>query len=156
MRLARITPWLAWLVLGPAVAGPGASVDTLLARDAPPPGIVFEFESDDEGLLERHLPPLRGEIARLQRRFPGLDIEIVSHGQELLSLTTENETFYPAAHRITRQLAEAGIPLSVCGAYADTFEAYPEDFPDYVEVLPSGPAHVNNLEALDYVVIPYP
>jgi len=131
-------------------------LEVLLASDTPPHGVVFEFASGDQNLLEQHLPALRADIARLRARFPGLPIEIVSHGLEVLSLTIENEDFYPWTHDITRELAGEGIPFTICGAYAESFGVFAEEFPPYVQVLPSGPAHLDNLLQLDYILVRYP
>ena len=146
------------LAVALCLAGPAISdtLDAVLQRDAAPPGVVFEFSGDEEAVLDSALPALRLDIDRLRERFPQVPIEVVSHGLELLSLTQENAFFYPQAHRAARALHTAGIPVTVCGAYADDFDLGPEDFPDYVSVVPSAPAHRDNLQALDYVVIPYP
>lgn len=135
---------------------PAETVDGLLARDSAPPGIVFEFSGSEEGALDFALPRLLGDVARIREHFPDVPIEIVSHGLELLALARDNAFFYPRAHRAAQRLRESGIPLTVCGAYADDFDLGPEDFPDYVDVVPSAPAHRDNLLALDYVVIRYP
>ncbi|HDP88802.1 MAG TPA: hypothetical protein ENN42_02440 [Thioalkalivibrio sp.] len=153
LRATLITALLALVLSAGARAG---EVDVLLASDTPPHGVVFEFASGDQELLEQHLPALRGDITRLRERFPDLSIEIVSHGLEVLSLTIENEDFYPWAHRVTRELAREGIPLTVCGAYAESFGVFAEEFPYYVQVLPSGPAHMDNLMQLDYILVRYP
>jgi len=132
------------------------TVDDVLSRETPPPGIVFEFSGNEEAALETALPRLWGDVARIRERFPGVPVEVVSHGLELLSLSRENAFFYPAAHEAARALHTAGITLTVCGAYADDFDLGREDFPAYVDVVPSAPAHRDNLIALDYLVIPYP
>lgn len=151
--LAALMVGLCLLGAGPAM---GERLDAVLTRNTAPPGIVFEFSGSEEAALDSALPALRRDIDRLRARFPQVPIEVVSHGLELLSLTRENAFFYPQAHRAARALHAAGIPLTVCGAYADDFDLGPEDFPDYVSVVPSAPAHRDNLMALDYVVIPYP
>ena len=139
-----------------ALAASAETVEEILARDTPPPGIVFEFSGNEEGLLETALPRLRADVTRIRDRFADLPIEVVSHGLELLSLSRENAFFYPTAHEAARALHAAGITLTVCGAYADDFDLGREDFPAYVDVVPSAPAHRDNLIALDYLVIPYP
>ena len=152
-------PYPAWLVLLFALVALPAHAETLaevFAATEAPPGIVFELLEDEEAFLDRGLPALQDEIQRIRERFPDLPIEIVSHGVELLALTHENIDFYPKAHRAARELHAVGIPIIICGAYAGEFEAFPEDFPDYDDVLPSGPAHINNLMALDYWLIRYP
>ncbi len=139
-----------------ALATPAQTVDDVLARETPPPGIVFEFSGNEEAALETALPGLRADVARIRERFGDVPIEVVSHGLELLSLSRENAFFYPAAHAAARALHADGITLTVCGAYADDFDLGREDFPAYVDVVPSAPAHRDNLIALDYLVIAYP
>jgi len=43
--------------------------------------------------------------------------------------------------------------VQVCGTHASWRDKTPEDFPDYVDVVPSAPVQINDYEALGYEVI---
>jgi len=50
-------------------------------------------------------------------------------------------------------LGEKNIHVHVCGVHASWRSMTAEDFPDYVDVAPSGPAQINQYRTLGYVVI---
>ena len=147
--IPKATAFLAALLALP-VAADTVTLDELLARTTPPEGVVFELVGDATA-LRRMLPRVRDDIARLRRKFPHLPVAVVSHGSEQFALTKERASSEGKVHRITRSLVQdQGVALHVCGTYAGWHGVTPEDFPDYVDVAPSGPAQINLYKELGY------
>ena len=131
--------------------------DTILAMKEAPPGVVIEIVSDEHGLLSELLPEIREQIKRLRQRFPELPVAIVTHGSEQFDLTTKNRKVESIAHQITEQLVtDEEVDVHVCGTHAGWYGVEPEDFPDYVGVSTTGPAQVNDYEAMGYELIVLP
>jgi intracellular sulfur oxidation DsrE/DsrF family protein len=122
-----------------------------------PHGVVFEIISSRPDLLRELLPQLRKDIENLRERFPGLPVAIVTHGSEQFSLTKKLSNKYSNVHEtVEKMVADDNIDVHVCGTYAEWHGLTPEDFPDYVDVAPEGPAQIDNYTDLDYVLITIP
>lgn len=127
-------------------------VDTLLKHERPA-GVVFELIGSID-LWDKRIPELKNDIERLRKKFPDLPIAIVSHGSEQFALTSKNKTRHSEAHSFVNQLVvEDKIDVHVCGTHASWFDVMPEDFPDYVDVSPAGPAQINDYEELGYELV---
>ena len=145
------------LVGFPAGAVEVDNVEALLTAAEAPAGVVFEVVSGDEDALGELLPVLKTDIKRLHARFPDLPVAIVSHGTEQFALTRDERNNQPELHAITEELvSDKAVDVHVCGAHAGWYDILPEDFPDYVDVSPSGPAQINDYRALGYVLIVLP
>lgn len=144
---------LYWSVFVPAWAQPEA-LNEILERSTPPAGVVFELVESDRTALEHLIPQVTRHVETLRERFPGLPIAVVSHGNEQFALERERAEEYSPLHReVERLTGEGEVPVHVCGAYAQMHGVDEEDFPDYVDVAPSGPAQIRNYEELGYVRI---
>lgn len=132
-------------------------VDHLLDRGEAPGGVVFEIVSEDDDTLAALLPELDRAIGRLRQRFPGLPVAVVSHGREQFSLERKTRDRLPGLHDDAAAIAARdGVELHVCGTHAGWYDSTPEDYPDYVDVSPSGPAQINDYRALGYELIVLP
>lgn len=144
------------LLSSPTRAAPDP-VEALLARTAPPPGVVFEIVDRDPRALELGLPWVKQAAQRLKARFPELEMALVTHGQEMFALREDAQEANPDIHRLAEGLSrEDGIPVHVCGTYAGWRGLAPEDFPDYIDVAATGPVQIRNYEALDWVRVVVP
>jgi intracellular sulfur oxidation DsrE/DsrF family protein len=142
------------LITAPALAD---EIDDILAGDTAPPGIVFEVVSDEADLLKDVLPAISNDIKRLRKRFPGLDIAIVSHGDEQFALTTDNRANNPELHEIAQTLVDdQQVSMHVCETYAEWNGVSAEEFAEFVDVSATGPAQINDYRALGYIVILLP
>jgi intracellular sulfur oxidation DsrE/DsrF family protein len=152
MVLQRLALVALLLIAGAALSD--SKIEHLLAAESPPAGVVFEVIEEDEDALDRVLPAANRHAAALRERFPGLPVAVVTHGQEQFGLLS-NESSGPLAsiHTEARALGDADVDLHVCGAHASWYGHGPEDFPDYVDVSPSGPALLNDYRALGYEII---
>jgi intracellular sulfur oxidation DsrE/DsrF family protein len=139
---------------GSALADPAQDVDALIARKETPPGVVFEIAQNREGALELAVPQVKQYAERLRARFPQLKIALVTHGREEFALLKDKAEQYRSIQSGVRELVkDQDIAVHVCGTHASWFEKYPEDFPDYLDVAPSGPVQVRNYRELGYVLI---
>lgn len=142
------------LITAPALAD---EIDDILAGDTAPPGIVFEIVSDEEDLLKDVLPTIGNDIKRLRKRFPGLDVAIVSHGDEQFALTTDNRAKNPELHEIAEKLVDdQQVSMHVCETYAEWNGVSAEEFAEFIDVSATGPAQINDYRALGYIVIVLP
>lgn len=155
--LRTVLPMLfPWLLMGAAQAAP-LTLDELLARTAPPPGVVFEIVDRDPQALELALPWVKQAAERIKQRFPGVPMALVTHGQEMFALQANRRDGNAAIHQMVQSLSrDNGMPVHVCETYAGMRGLAAEDFPDYVDVAPAGPAQIRNYEALDYVRLVVP
>jgi len=129
-------------------------IDNILQQQEAPSGIVFEIATGATNSLQWALPKIQDYIKRLREKFPELEIAIVTHGSEQFSLQTANNEQYKKVHSLTQKLVkDDNVPLHVCGTYAGWQNVSEEDFPDYVDVAPAGPAAVNDYIALGYILI---
>ena len=146
------------LLSGAAVAGSqlasDSSVETLLASEQPPQGVVFEIASGDPRSLDWAIPRIQRYVKSLRDRFPDLEIAVVTHGREQFALTSDQQTSQGAVHDNVQSLVrDQNVPVHVCETYAEMNDVAAEQFPDYVQVAPAGPAQVRAYEDLGYSVI---
>lgn len=143
-------------LIGPAAAAT-ATLEDLLARPAPPPGVVFEIVDRDPGALELALPWVKQAAERLKARHPGVPMALVTHGQEMFALQASQRAGNQKIHQLAESLSrEQGILVHVCETYAGWRGLAAEHFPAYIDVAPSGPAQIRNYEMLDYVRVVVP
>jgi len=129
-------------------------VDAIVARSEEPLGVVFEVVQSREAALEWAIPQVTEYAQKLRARFPQLKIAVVTHGREQFSLLKENSAKYKGLQSAVRDLVKGqDIPVHVCGTHASWFEKQPENFPDYVDVAPSGPAQIRGYRELGYVLV---
>ncbi|MET0013009.1 MAG: DsrE family protein [Sedimenticola sp.] len=135
------------------LTGLASQVDRIIAAAERPDGIVFEVVSGDEDALDRLLPVIREDIVRLRKRFPDLDIAVVSHGSEQFALMTEEVAAFRETHETVQRLVDDDVPVHVCGTHASWRGRDDQDFPAYVDVAPSGPAQINQYIELGFLHI---
>jgi intracellular sulfur oxidation DsrE/DsrF family protein len=151
--MARLAILLLAVVNACASAGESA-VQALVDQDTPPPGVVFELVENDHEALQTLLPSILGYIEVLRERHPDMGISVVSHGNEQFSLIRRQRDARAQLHDAIEGLVRDGdVEVAVCATYAGWRDVSPEAFPDYVQVVESGPARINDFRALGYRVI---
>ncbi len=129
-------------------------INAIINAHEAPPGVVFVIYEYDESALTWIMPRLVYYVTLLQQRFPDLTVAVVSHGDEMLSLTKENADIYPEVHFDLEVLvSELEVLFHVCGSFAALNDVEESDFPDSIDVVPFAPAQVEDYKSLDYVVI---
>ena len=148
--------WALMLIIVPlsAYSAEGTTVEQLLARDAAPGGVVFEIVTGDSRSLDWAIPQVQQDVDRLRKKFPELEIAVVSHGQEQFGLTKNAGKKNSTIQKTTRSLIQnKDVTLHVCGTYAEWHGVSAEDFPDYVDVAPAGPTQINLYKELGYELV---
>ena len=136
---------------GPALAND--DVDKLLSRTEPPHGVVFEIVEADESALEDLLPRVRAAIEKIRGKFPETEFAVVSHGKEEFALQAKYQGELPEIHQQVQSLVADDVPVYVCETHAGWYGVTAEDFPEYVNVAPTGPGQIRLYQALDYELI---
>ena len=142
---------VALIFLGQASAN--SDLDNLLAQSTTPDGVVFEIVESDKSALEYLLPRVREAIIKIREKFPDTDFAVVSHGREEFALQTRYQTEQSKIHNAVLSLVAEDVPVYVCETHAGWYGVSAEDFPDYVEVAPSGPGQINLYLELGYQLI---
>lgn len=144
---------LGLILLGQFPVAAAETVAQVLARENAPPGIVFEIVSSNKARLGEVLPGVRKDMEQLRKKFPGLDIVVVSHGDEQFALSNDADR-----HQATRNLVQSlvtsdKVTFHVCGTYAQMKGVDESAFPDYVDVAPHGPAQIRTYVDFGYIKI---
>jgi intracellular sulfur oxidation DsrE/DsrF family protein len=126
-------------------------VNEIINSDTIENGIVFTIYDYDEDALTWVIPRILHYISLVRNKNKDLPIAIVSHGEEMLSLTNENRQFYYELHSILKDLNDsAGIYFHVCGSFARLNDLDESNFPYYIDVVPSGPEQIRDYESVGY------
>jgi intracellular sulfur oxidation DsrE/DsrF family protein len=142
---------VALIFLGQASAN--SDLDNLLAQSTTPDGVVFEIVESDMSALEYLLPRVREAITKIREKFPDTDFAVVSHGREEFALQTRYQAEQSKTHNAVLSLVAEDVPVYVCETHAGWYGVSAEDFPDYVEVAPTGPGQINLYLELGYQLI---
>lgn len=144
---------LAVLLLNPAQVLANGDLERLLAQSEAPEGVVFEIVEADEGALEHLLPRVRSAIERIRSRFPQTEFSVVSHGREEFALQSRYQAENAEIHQQVQSLVDDDVPVHVCETHAGWYGVSAEDFPEYVNVAPTGPGQIRLYEELGYELI---
>lgn len=86
-------------------------------------------------------------------RFPQTEFAIVSHGREEFALQSKYRTENAEIHQQVQSLVSDDVPVHVCETHAGWYGVSAEDFPEYVNVAPTGPGQVRLYQELGYELI---
>jgi intracellular sulfur oxidation DsrE/DsrF family protein len=148
-----------WVILllvclpGLAFAQSNEQINALLRQGEAPDGIVFEIVESDETALQELLPEVRVAIERIRQRFPNTDFAVVSHGSEEFALQSQYQDELVQIHQQVQSLVADDVPVHVCETHASWYGVSAEDFPDYVDVAPTGPGQIILYQELGYQLI---
>ena len=130
-------------------------VAELLAQDKAPDGVVFELIGNEGDYLLNAIKKVETYKEQLQKKFPKLEIAVVSHGSEQFNLTTAKaeQSGAKETHIRVQRLVESDVPVHICAVHASWRDVAPEDFPDYISVSSTGPAEIKNYQEFGYKLI---
>lgn len=137
----------------PLPADTTEDVTRLLGQKTPPFGVVFEIAEEDDDALNWAIPEVKKQIIRLRKKYPTINLAVVSHGYEQFALATDERTEFEDLHGNVESLGKDNVDVHVCGTHASWYGKSDEDFPAYVDVSPAGPAQINDYASLGYVVV---
>lgn len=151
----RLLPGLlcALLLLASAAARAQYDIDQLLDLEEAPSGVVFEIVEDEEDALERLVPLVQDYIEQLRRKFPATEFAVVSHGREEFALQSAYQQDFPELHAQIQSLVADQVPVHVCETHAGWYGVTADDFPEYVDVAPTGPAQIALYRELGYHLV---
>ncbi len=128
-------------------------IEDLLALEEAPFGVVFELVYDQEDALEILVPRVHDYIERLRQKFPATEFAVVSHGREEFALQSAYREDFPELHAQIQSLVADQVPVHVCETHAGWYGVTAEDFPEYVDVAPTGPGQIALYRELGYHLV---
>lgn len=144
---------LAALLAMPLLVEANDDLEHLLAQGDAPDGVVFEIVEADEDALQELLPQVRTAIERIRARFPQTEFAVVSHGREEFALQSKYQSENAQIHQQVQSLVSEDVPVHVCETHAGWYGVSAEDFPEYVNVAPTGPGQISLYQELGYELI---
>jgi intracellular sulfur oxidation DsrE/DsrF family protein len=123
-----------------------------------PQKVVFDFYLDEPDKINGALYWLRALVNPLLDEPYGyapemLDIKVVVHGTEIVTLARKNEARYRDAVARMRYYASLGVQFKVCGLAARDYGYRDTDFQDFVEVVPSAIAELAHWQLQGHALI---
>jgi intracellular sulfur oxidation DsrE/DsrF family protein len=123
-----------------------------------PQQVVFDFYLDDPAKINGALYWIRALINPLLDDPYGyapemLDIKVVVHGTEIVTLARRNEARYRDAVQRMRYYDSLGVQFKVCGLAARDYGYTTTDFQDFVEVVPSAITELAHWQLQGYALI---
>ena len=122
------------------------------------PRVVFDFYFDDPRHIDSALYWLRSYMNPLMEAPYDMapefmDIVVVIHGTELVTVATANYEKYRNAVDRMRYYAQLGVSFRVCNLAAHDFGYTVTDFQDFIEVVPSAITELGYWQQQGYALI---
>ncbi len=130
-----------------------ADINQILSKSTAPSGIVFELIGSDAKYLTASLAKIETYRDQLRKKFPKLDIAVVSHGSEQFALTTDNAIKHKEAHTKVQRIVASDIPVHICETHASWRDVAAEDFPDYISPTSQAPAQIRQYQELGFILV---
>lgn len=107
-----------------------------------PQKVVFEFYFNEPSDINAALFRIRSLMNPLSESpydlmAEDLDIKVVLHGTELVTVARKNYKKYREAVDRMRYYADAGVEFKVCALASADFGYKPKDYYDFIDVVPS-------------------
>jgi intracellular sulfur oxidation DsrE/DsrF family protein len=120
----------------------GLAQGTFVQTPYKPPKVVFEFYLDDPQKIGSALYWIRSLVnplieAPYNYAPEQMDIKVVIHGAEIVTLAKKNEDKYKDAVERMRYYANLGVQFKVCGQAAEDFGYRVQDFQPFAQVVPN-------------------
>lgn len=123
-----------------------------------PQKVVFEFYLDDPQKIDSALYWVRSLMNPLMdspyNYSPEqLDIKVVIHGTEIVTVATKNEEKYRDAVERMKYYADLGVEFKVCGQAAEDFGYSIKDFQPFVQLVPNAITELAHWQQQGYALI---
>lgn len=122
------------------------------------PKVVYEFYLDHPAKITSALfwirslmNPLMDAPYDMAPEF--MDIKVVIHGTEIVTLAKKNYEKYREPVERMRYYASLGVSFKVCGLAAEEFGYQAKDFQDFVEIVPSAFTELVHWQQQGYALI---
>lgn len=120
--------------------------------------VVYDFYFDEPQKINSALYWLRSLINPLMEEPYGLapeflDIKVVIHGTEIVTVARKNYEKYKDAVERMRYYASLGVEFKVCGLAAADYDYAATDFYGFIEVVPSAITELAHWQLQGYALI---
>jgi intracellular sulfur oxidation DsrE/DsrF family protein len=154
--MKRALMLLVLLVL--SAMSPALAAGKWVATPYAPARAVFEFYLDEPQKIGSALYWVRALMNPLldapYSYFPeDLNIVVVIHGNEIVTVAKKNEAKYHEAVDRMRYYAGLGVSFKVCGQAAEDFGYALKDFQDFIEVVPNAITELAHWQQQGYALI---
>ncbi len=141
-------------LFGTGVSAEGREVNTAYED----PKALFDFYFDDPRHIDAalywirsYMNPLIEEPYNMAPEF--MDIVVVIHGTEIVTLVKHNYDKYRSAVDRMRYYASLGVRFRICGLAAEDYSYTKTDFYDFVEIVPSAITELGHWQQQGYGLI---
>ena len=136
----------------------GLAEGTFVQTPYQPPKVVFELYLDDPDKIGSALYWIRSLTnplmdAPYNYTPEQMNIKVVIHGTEIVTLAKKNESKYKDAVERMRYYAELGVEFKVCGQAAEDFGYRLKDFQPFVQVVPNAITELAYWQQQGYALI---
>ena len=120
--------------------------------------VVFDFYFDEPDKINTALFWIRSLINPLMDEPYGLapeflDIKVIIHGTEIVTLARKNYARYEDAVERMRYYAALGVEFKVCGLAAHDYHYATDDFYEFVDVVPSAITELAHWQLAGYALV---
>ena len=120
--------------------------------------MVYDFYFDDPAKINSALYWVRSLINPLMEEPYGiapefLDIKVVIHGTEIVTVARKNYEKYQDAVERMRYYSSLGVEFKVCGLAAHDFGYAVDDFYEFIEVVPSAITELAHWQLQGYALL---
>jgi hypothetical protein len=148
---------LLWVLPGSA-ATPESDVSRRVETPYTAQRVVFDFYFDEPDKINSALYWIRSLVnplmeAPYEMAPEQLDIKVIVHGTEIVTLARRNYARYRDAVERMRYYASLGVQFRVCGLAAQDYDYADTDFYDFVEVVPSAITELAHWQLQGYALI---
>lgn len=142
------------MLVSPSVAAAGKIVTPPYA----PPKVVFDFYFDNPQKINSALYWIRSVMNTLgdapyNYAPEEMDIVVVIHGTEIVTVATTNQTRYSDAVERMRYYASLGVKFKVCGQATEDYGYSVRDYQDFIEVVPNAMTELVHWQMQGYALI---
>lgn len=150
---ATFAALMALLISLPA-SGEGKWVQTPYKQ----PKVMFEFYLDDPQKIGSALYWVRALVNTLSVAPYGyapedMEIVVVIHGTEIVTVAKKNEERYQEAVDRMRYYSDLGVKFKVCGQAAEDFGYSVKDFQEFIDVVPNAMTELAHWQQQGYSLI---
>jgi len=141
---------------------PAATAEERVSRAVQTPygeqKVVYDFFFDDPAKINSALYWIRSLINPLMEEPYGiapefLDIKVVIHGTEIVTVARKNYGQYQDAVERMRYYASLGVEFKVCGLAAHDYGYKVDDFQEFIEVVPSAITELAHWQLQGYALL---
>lgn len=122
------------------------------------PKVVYDFYFDSPEKINNALywirslmNPLLDEPYGMAPEF--MDIKVVIHGTEIVTVASKNYEKYQDAVERMRYYTSLGVEFKVCGLAAHDYGYHPDDFHEFIDVVPSAINELAHWQLEGYALI---